>query len=184
MYFSTVTSISYAFLPVLKKSLHAVLVKFCTSRGDLLFHSIFAGKMLPMQSIFHYPKQTEVVWTEEHAKFKLYSGCGRTVQPRLPMCFTVFKLVWVLALLCCRRKVVFFSGHFDSGSSPVMIVSRKLSSSASYWFNRSWWMWTQCSFCAYVSICGTHLAKLWNSSVATIIFNAMEYSALYTVPSS
>ena len=32
-----------------------------------------------------------------------------TVQPRLTMCTTVFKLVWGLALLCYKRKV-FFSG--------------------------------------------------------------------------
>ena len=33
-----------------------------------------------------------------------------TVQPRLTMCSKVFKLVWVLALLCCKRKDVFLSG--------------------------------------------------------------------------
>jgi len=32
------------------------------------------------------------------------SECGRTVQPRPAMCFTVFKLVWDMT------KVVFFSG--------------------------------------------------------------------------
>ena len=37
-------------------------------------------------------------------------GCGTTVQPRLTMCSTVFKLVWGLALSCCKRKVFFFSG--------------------------------------------------------------------------
>jgi hypothetical protein len=26
------------------------------------------------------------------------------------MCSTVFKLVWGLALSCCKRKVIFFSG--------------------------------------------------------------------------
>ena len=35
IFFSLVTVISYAFLPVMKKSMHAALVKICSSRGDL-----------------------------------------------------------------------------------------------------------------------------------------------------
>jgi len=40
----------------------------------------------------------------------LYGGNDRTVQTRLAECSTVFKHIWVLALSCCKRKVVFFSG--------------------------------------------------------------------------
>ena len=42
----------------------------------------------------------------EGAKSGLYGGCDRTVQLRLALCFTVFKLAWGL-VLCCKRKVVF-----------------------------------------------------------------------------
>jgi len=38
-YFSTVTAISYAFLPAINKSLHATFIKICTIRGDALFLS-------------------------------------------------------------------------------------------------------------------------------------------------
>ena len=44
-----------------------MLVKICTSRDDPLFYSccdgisgIIARKMLPLQSLFHWPKQMEV----------------------------------------------------------------------------------------------------------------------------
>jgi hypothetical protein len=33
-----------------------------------------------------------------------------TVQPKFAMCAVVAKLVWGLALSCCKRKVVCFSG--------------------------------------------------------------------------
>ena len=41
LFFNIVTTISYAFLPAMSKSLHAVLIKICTSRGDPLFHSCY-----------------------------------------------------------------------------------------------------------------------------------------------
>jgi len=48
-------------------------------------------------------------WKSEGTKSRLYSGYGRTVQSRLAMCFMVFKPVWCLPLLCCKRKAVFIS---------------------------------------------------------------------------
>jgi len=110
LFFDIVTTIGYALSPAMNKSLHAALVKICTSGGGPLFHSSYNGvaarKMLSMQSIFHRPEQMK----SEGAKSGLYGGCGKTVHPRLAMCSTVFKLVWGLALLGCKRKVVFFSG--------------------------------------------------------------------------
>jgi len=46
----------------MNKSLHATLVKICTSGGGPLFHSSYDGviAMLPTQSIFHLPEQMEV----------------------------------------------------------------------------------------------------------------------------
>ena len=48
----------------MNKSLYTTSVKICTSRGDPLFHScydgVITGKMLPTQSIFHWPEQMEV----------------------------------------------------------------------------------------------------------------------------
>jgi hypothetical protein len=77
-----VTTIGYALLPAMNKSLHAVLVKIFTSRGGPLFHSLYDGilarKMLPTQSIFHRSEQAEVrrhqswtirwVWYDSPAK--------------------------------------------------------------------------------------------------------------------
>jgi len=36
LFFNIVTTISYLFSPAMNKSLHAMLVKICTSRGDPL----------------------------------------------------------------------------------------------------------------------------------------------------
>ena len=48
----------------MKESLHEALVKICTSGGGAPFHSSYDGvvarKLLPMQSIFHRPKQMEI----------------------------------------------------------------------------------------------------------------------------
>ena len=64
VFFNIATTISCAFLPVMNKSLHAVLVKICTRGADPLFHGcyddVIARKMLPMQSISHQPKQMEL----------------------------------------------------------------------------------------------------------------------------
>jgi len=110
LFFDVVTTIGYALPPVMNKSLHAALVKICTSGGGLLFHSSYdsfvARKMVSTQSIFHWPEQMEV----RRGQIGLYGGCGKAVHPRLAMCSTVFKLVLGLALSCCKRKGVFFSG--------------------------------------------------------------------------
>ena len=68
----------------MNKSLHASLVKICTSGGGPLFHSSYDGvvarKMLPTQSVFHRPEQMEVrrrqirtirwVWYDSPAKIE------------------------------------------------------------------------------------------------------------------
>ena len=40
LFFNTVTTISYAFSPMMKKSLHATRIKRCISGSDPLFHSV------------------------------------------------------------------------------------------------------------------------------------------------
>jgi len=64
LFFNIVTTNGYALSPAMNKSLHATLIKFCTSGGGTLIHSSYDGivarKMLPMQSIFHQPEQMEV----------------------------------------------------------------------------------------------------------------------------
>jgi hypothetical protein len=49
-------------------------------------------------------------WKSEGAKSGLYGGCGRTLQPNFATCSMSLKLAWGLALSCCRRYVIFFSG--------------------------------------------------------------------------
>ena len=109
---SIVISISYAFSPATNcmPSLHAMLVKVCTSGDDPLFHSwyggIFIRKMLSMQSIFHLPEQMVIrrhqiwniwwMWYNSPAKtgdslYKLYTGMEPDV-------------------ICFKSKLVFFSG--------------------------------------------------------------------------
>jgi len=92
--FKIVTTTSRVSSPAMNKSLHATFIKLYTKDGDSMLHSYdsITRKMLPTWSIFHWPKQMV---------------SGRIVQPRLVMCFTVFKLVWGLELLCCKKKVVF-----------------------------------------------------------------------------
>ena len=64
LFFNIVTAIGYALSPAMNKSLHAALIKICTSGGGPLFHSSYDGvvarKMLSTQSIFHRPEQMEV----------------------------------------------------------------------------------------------------------------------------
>ena len=108
LFFSIVTTISYAFSLVINKSWNAVLVKICTSESDPLFHScydsIIARKILPTQFTDLHRQNSE------GTIFRLYCGCTRRVQLRLAMCSMIFKVIWGLALSCCRRKVVVFSG--------------------------------------------------------------------------
>jgi hypothetical protein len=71
LFFDIVTTTGYALSPAMNKSLHAALVKICTSGGGPLFHGLYDGvvarKMLPAQSIFHWPEKMEVrrhqIWT-------------------------------------------------------------------------------------------------------------------------
>jgi hypothetical protein len=64
LFFYVVTTNGYALSSAMNKSPHAALIKICTSEGGPLFPSSYDGvvarKMLPMQSIFHRPKQVEV----------------------------------------------------------------------------------------------------------------------------
>jgi len=43
LFFNIVTTIKYALLPVMNKSLHVMHVKTCSSGGDPLFHSYYDG---------------------------------------------------------------------------------------------------------------------------------------------
>ena len=100
-YFSTVTTISSAFSPTMNKSLHAALVKICTTGGDPLFQSCYDGVI----ASFIISKR----WKSEGTKSELQHCCGRTVQPRLAMYSTILKQEWSLTLLYCKRKYIFFS---------------------------------------------------------------------------
>jgi len=46
LFFSIANTIRYVFLPSTNKNLHAMLVKSCSSRGDLLFHSCCVVSLL------------------------------------------------------------------------------------------------------------------------------------------
>jgi len=64
LFFSIVTTVSFAFSPVMNKSLHAELGKIGTGEDDPLFHSccnsIIARRVLPTLSILHLPEQMKV----------------------------------------------------------------------------------------------------------------------------
>lgn len=67
--------------------------------------AILLGKCCP-----HRPSFISLNRWSEGVKSAHYSRCVRTVQPRLAVYSTVCKMVPGLALPCCKRKVVFFSG--------------------------------------------------------------------------
>jgi len=92
LFFNIVTTISYAFSPVMNKSLHAMLVKICASGGGPQFHSCYgstvARKMFSMQCIFQQPEQIEdwqsvsskwyAIWHYQFARERLSSSQGLT----------------------------------------------------------------------------------------------------------
>jgi len=62
--FNIVTTNSYAFLPMMNKSMHALFAKICTNRSDPLLHiydTVTARKILPRQSSFHQPNRSQKV---------------------------------------------------------------------------------------------------------------------------
>ena len=67
--------------------------------------SLYLGNCCPYSPSFFSLSR----WKSEGTKPRLHSGSDRTVQPRLTIYFTVFTLVWGLALSCCKKKVVFLS---------------------------------------------------------------------------
>ena len=69
----------------------------------------FLGKCCPCSPSFISPNK----WKSEGTKPRVYSECGRTDQPRLTMCSTLFKLSLCLMLSCCWRK----TSSLDFGSS-------------------------------------------------------------------
>ena len=74
LFFNIAITIRYAFSPVVNKSLHAMLIKICTSIGDPLFHSwhdgIVARKMCPCSpSLIGLNR-----WKSEGAKSSLKVG--------------------------------------------------------------------------------------------------------------
>ena len=84
------------------KNLHLWKWFSFTTAGTMLL----LGKCCPRSPCFISSNR----WKWECAKSGLYSGCGLIFQPRLTTYSTVFKLLWSLALSCCKRKAVFFSG--------------------------------------------------------------------------
>ena len=94
--------------------------KNLTSGGDPLFHSSYDGvvarKSCPRSPSFIGPRR----WKSEGTKSGLYGVCGTTVQPRLTMCSTVFRLVWGLALSCCIEKGCILLWP-DSGNSSLQL---------------------------------------------------------------
>ena len=63
VFLDIVTAIGYAISPAMNKSLHAALVKICTSVGGPLFHSSYDGvvaRKMSSQSIFLRAEQMEV----------------------------------------------------------------------------------------------------------------------------
>jgi hypothetical protein len=84
------------------KSLHAVLVKVCTSGGSPFSQLQWWHHQEDVAHIVHLSSsQTDGRQKAPNLNYTM----GRTIQQNL-----VLKLVWGLELLCCRRKVVFFSG--------------------------------------------------------------------------
>jgi len=92
------------------KSLHAVLVKICTSRGNPLFTAAMMTSLLGKYCLCSPSFIGSNGWKSKGAKYGLHDGCGQTVQPRLAVCSMIFKLAWDSVFKCCKRNVDCFSG--------------------------------------------------------------------------
>ena len=137
----------------MNKSLCDMITKIYSSGGRLLFHSFYndtvPGKCRLCSPSFIDSKR----WKSEDGKSGLYSGCGRTVQLRLAVCFTVFKPVWVLAFSCCKRKRSSYHKHCDIPVLPSLFLM--------HWSQYSKWQCLQFFFTWKNSV--THLCFIRTS---------------------
>jgi len=80
LFFNTVATITYAFLSVMNKNLHAALIKICTSRSNPLFHSCYDGVLLG-KCCPHSPSLTGPNrWKPEGVKSRLRGVWDRTAK--------------------------------------------------------------------------------------------------------
>jgi len=113
--FNIVTTISYAFLPVMIKSLHATLIKIFTSGGDPLFQSCYDGavvrKMFPTQSILHLLPLQEA-WEQIICCIQINYSFEITVITALKDSFRHLstKAGNGVYYLCCRRSFLVWGG--------------------------------------------------------------------------
>ena len=82
LFFNIVTTMSYAFLPVMNKSMHAMLVKTCTGGGDPL---------LLKCTTHHLTMFTSTVWSSEtfskHQWMSVGAICSACRNSVLHLCF-------------------------------------------------------------------------------------------------
>ena len=111
----------------MNKSLHAVLIKICTTEGDTLLHSYYDGiiarKMLPMQFVFHQPNRMEI----RRHQICTIQWCDRTVQPTLAMCSTVFKLVGLCIIVLQEEGCLLLWPDSESSSLSIYRTSSLVS---------------------------------------------------------
>jgi len=90
LFFNSVTTTGCAF----SLATNAMLIK--KSAAVEVTHYLTAAVMAAMVGK-HHPHSPSFIslnrWKSEVAKSELYGGCGRTVQPRLAVCSTIFKLI-------------------------------------------------------------------------------------------
>jgi len=112
-FFSIVTTISYAFSPVMNKDLHAMLIKICTTGGDPLSLSSL------MKQIMHYPSphcshihswvsikvsvNVNSVWRSLMADIAAYTlACQRPFCQTAPLC-----CIWIAAFYRLHNHLFF-----------------------------------------------------------------------------
>ena len=153
------------------------------------FRDIVARKMLPMQSIFHQLEQMKVrmcqiqtirwVWWDSPGKI---GSVLHWLQTGLRPDVIVLEEKCCLFSPDCRSSCFQLSQHCDVADGAtyiyalpfwlqLIVVTPHLITgndaiqgtvTTSCWFSLSWQTYIWCSFCSFVSICGTHLMQtLW-----------------------
>ena len=121
LFFSIVATVSYAFSPVMNKSLHAALITICTSKGDplllspLLKYTIHCLTVRTSAGLYkHSASMNECQWVQffPHGGIQLPTFASYTLPCQIPFCQTapllpfvaqqqnMMRYWWELSLYC------------------------------------------------------------------------------------
>ena len=118
-FFNIVTTISFAFSPVINNSLHATLTKICTSGGDTLLHNVSR----PTTSLFGL-RECKHQWMSMGAFFFPHGGiqwhifASHVLSCQVPFCKTALLLLSVV-----QKQSVMEYWQENSASTAIPAIS-------------------------------------------------------------